>query len=530
MSKIKINSNYPENPGLINGKYGIYYTSEFDFMDDPLYYPTKESLRLNYDFLGLNGGGYRYSSGDLHTKTRAARDQITKLSNETNLAYTYNYRFAPDGPKVFYTVELDLSKDMSGTDQWGQPACAEHLMTRFQIPSMVDGSMNFPNMNIVDIEGVQDAWLNVPRKEVKVLYKGCNNWSIENLINHLDWQSGGDAGDGNVPQEFRLYNPWAGYSWYVPGGYIFDTLNFNYFSGYTYPGDTETSIGNIQDMRSFRRYVREAILKLSTRIADVKGRFSPEEIADGTAASKSYFQEYIKQFDEDGQVIGEIFVNHGPDGQYDGGTNFPQGPVTQELFMKKIYNLEEYTFLKTWFLANPDLDVNIARCTINGVEYDELKWAFVNSYVIQQMNLPTAELQALQRNPITPLEFYGDININFLPAVKYLSQLTGITGQIGDVIKCEETMNQGISDYAWDGEQWSSDYYERRFDAAIMTSYRGVFDSRLKALNELALATRPFVWASHHIPAYMITENNEIRTESDRTIFDFASFHAGPTA
>jgi len=91
-------------------------------------------------------------------------------------------------------------------------------------------------------------------------------------------------------------------------------------------------------------------------------------------------------------------------------------------------------------------------------------------------------------------------------------------------------MYEGISDYAWDGEKWSSEYWDRRFDASIMVSYRGVFDSRLKALNELALATRPFVWASHHIPAYMITENNEIRTESDRTIFDFASFHAGPTA
>lgn len=190
--------------------------------------------------------------------------------------------------------------------------------------------------------------------------------------------------------------------------------------------------------------------------------------------------------------------------------------------------MKAYSLMKAWILSNPLPNIDMAKCTINGVVSPVLKNSFVNSYTMQNLYnsgwISQAELSELQQNPVTPLEYFGEINLNYVPAVKYVAELKGVEGQMGDMIFVEEIGQK----MAFDGENWTEAQHGI-FEESGLLSAKAVQDAKFKAFNEISLAMKPFTWAAHHIPAYMITENNEIRTESDRTVFDFVSFHAGTT-
>jgi len=198
--------------------------------------------------------------------------------------------------------------------------------------------------------------------------------------------------------------------------------------------------------------------------------------------------------------------------------------VDQLILVLKKQNgmMKTYSLMKNWILSNPLPNINVARSTVNGVVSSVLKNNFVNSWVInnlvEQGYITNLQRQELQQNPVTPLEYFGEINLNFVPAVKYVAELKGVEGQMGDMIFVEEIGTK----MAFDGENWTEKQYNI-FDANLLTSAYATQNAKFKAFNEISLAMKPFTWAAHHIPAYMITENNEIRTESDRTVFDFTS-------
>jgi len=134
MSKIKINPQYPTNPGLVEGKYWLFIDNKLDFMDDPNMFPTKAQLRFDPSTIGYT------SMEEIATKQRAARDQYLKDSQELFYVHLVNLRMTGDAyPKAFGYRTVDLSIDKSSSsDNWPYYGAAEHLKTRFIFPSLVD--------------------------------------------------------------------------------------------------------------------------------------------------------------------------------------------------------------------------------------------------------------------------------------------------------------------------------------------------------------------------------------------------------
>jgi len=681
MSKVKINPKYPNNPGLLEGKYWLFVDKKLDFMDDTNMFPTKAQLRFKPSTIGLT------NLETVYTKQRTARDQYLKDSNELFYKHLLNYRMTGDAyPKIFENRSIDLSIDASASsDNWPYTAAAEHLKTRFIFPSQVDGSNNWPAINIEGAE--MCAWENtsMPKKAVKILSK-ADNWSMESLINRYQFQSGGDLGDFNLPLSLAMSNPFLGatISWPVDEYHhngsewvygIHDKVwgsdwkqqffsmvpdnevdaNGMHNGSVSYVEDGSGILLNYQDMHSFYRAVKDDFLKTGNEIAlarttviethnidgddaklnaaiaatgltakqaelslaqeqlvnlnsELSALWSEDQILvdakeaeidakqielDVKHAELSLAQEQLdslnyelsqlvdtgadqteidaKQAEIDAKYVeiatienakNDVMEQHASlnlelsqlindrdvvteeeqalisakEAEID-AKNEEVNLVTNELdnlttevnplilfLTKQNGMMKTYSLMKAWILSNPLPNIDMAKCTVNGVVSPVLKNSFVNSYVMQNLSLSQAERIELQQNPVTPLEYFGEINLNYVPAVKYVAELKGVEGQMGDMIFVEEIGQK----MAFDGENWTEAQHGI-FEQSGLQSALATQDAKFKAFNEISLAMKPFTWAAHHIPAYMITENNEIRTESDRTVFDFVSFHAGTT-
>ena len=457
MSKVKINANYPENPGLVEGKYWLFYDRGFDFMDDPNMFPAKAQLKSDPSSLGLS------SWEDIATKLRAARDQWLKMSNELSFVHLQKWRLTGDAyPKAYSNQIIDLAPSSD--------TAPEHEKTRFVFPSMVDGSNNFPDLVIEGAE--MYAWNNseMPRKGIKVLKKR-GNYSMEYLLNSMDYTTGGDGGTQNyhLPEEFALANPFAEYSWYANS--VMNQWLTNLFGE-----DGTSSITSYQDIHTFLRACKDQVLRDANDIYIMRSNFSEAKILDGTVAA-----------------------NYG---------------MSQADFEAQYYNLERYSAVKAFLQGYTLPDVNPYRCTLNGVENQGFKDAFATSYLNTNIFI-TRGLEVT-----TPFEVFGNIDLDYLPAVKYVAELKGVTAQLGDVIIVEEIGQR----MAFDGTNWTEDRFGLYEDCGLTTN-NAITDAKDKAFNELLLSIKPFVWSSHHVPAYTIMENNEIRTESDRTVLNFSTFN-----
>jgi hypothetical protein len=459
MSKIKMNPNYPDNPGLLEGKYMLRQGRELDFMDDPNMFPTKEQLRFKASDIGLQTLG---AVGDnLRSYVWGNWSDIKNLSD----IHIEKRRLTSDtNPPIFQNRAINLT-----TSDDPQP----FQLTRFTFPSVVDGSDSWPTKVIEGAELYAFDNPNMPTKGIKILKKR-NNWSVEYLVNSMDVQTGGEAGSNYLTLEEGLTNPFIEYEWYANSDIANDMIMY-------FGEDGMGTIYSYQDILSFRRSVRDTIKKHSEEIHIYRSRYTYEQLTDGTVAA----------------IIG----------------------ITQEQFIHTRYNLQRYEDMKTWYLTYDLPEVNPFRGTVNGVENQLLKDGFVNAPLVQ--NLQSQYPEFTIGDATTPLEFFGEFNFDYVPSVKYVDELRGLAGQKGSLIFVEET---GMR-LAFDGENWTEKEYAI-MDQFALASDKALSDSKVKALNELALAMKPFTWAVHHIPAYLIMENNEIRTESDRTVLDFNSYNA----
>ena len=587
MSKVKINPKYPNNPGLLEGKYFSFIDRNIDFMDDTNAFPTKAQLSFDPSTIGL----LTYSS--FHGKLRLARDQYWQDSVALFYVHLFNYRMTGDAyPKVFFNRSIDL-KLPSNDNYWETPA--EHEMTRFVFPSQVDGSNNWPAREIEGLEMFAMDNPTVPKYAVKLLSK-VDNWSMESLINRVDYQSGGDMGSANInlPLSLGMSNPflgatisWPETDWYFNGEqwavrYVEYVWGANMMGNFSMVPDGSTdangmhngSVSSVedgtgvilsyQDMHTFFRATRDDYFRLSNELAIARTGAQETHNIDGDdvnlnaqiaitqakldtkQAELNFIQEQIDslnleiaQLSNDGadQALidakqAEIDAKNVELNVVLEELNGPQGLPHKglidktdrkiKLMMAHNGRIKACSLMKAWFLSDPMPKINMARCTINGVASPVLKNAFINGSplytLLNWQYITIEEYNGLQQNPVTPLEYFGEINLRYLPAVKYVAELKAIEGQMGDMIIVEEL---GTT-MAFDGTNFTEKQYNI-YDGLFLTSARATQDAKFKSYNEISLAMKPFTWAAHHIPAYMITENGEMRTVLDRTVFDFTS-------
>lgn len=116
----------------------------------------------------------------------------------------------------------------------------------------------------------------------------------------------------------------------------------------------------------------------------------------------------------------------------------------------------------------------------------------------------------LTNHPLGTMPFEvlpGVTSLNRLPAVSNIS-LLGATGSAGDIVMVDG------EDFAWDpqNEEWSRGFY-LRFLSPFTTHLQMVTDAKLKAVNELIFATRPFLYAGIYTPIGNIFSGAAITTE-----------------
>ena len=99
----------------------------------------------------------------------------------------------------------------------------------------------------------------------------------------------------------------------------------------------------------------------------------------------------------------------------------------------------------------------------------------------------------------------GVTSLNMLPSVPNMNLLPA-TGNPGDVLCI-----QGDGDLmAWDpqNQEWSYGFFNRFLEFFFGSGMRATRDAKLKARNEMALALRPFNFASFYVPSFPITDDS----------------------
>jgi hypothetical protein len=94
---------------------------------------------------------------------------------------------------------------------------------------------------------------------------------------------------------------------------------------------------------------------------------------------------------------------------------------------------------------------------------------------------------------------------NILPSISQISKAPAV-GNPGDII----ILSDGTR-YAWDpqNQEWSTGFYYR-FLHVFMNRMDSIRDAKLKAVEELSFACRPFTFAALHIPAFSLSANGEV--------------------
>ena len=94
---------------------------------------------------------------------------------------------------------------------------------------------------------------------------------------------------------------------------------------------------------------------------------------------------------------------------------------------------------------------------------------------------------------------------NILPSISQISKAPAV-GNPGDIIR----LSDGTT-YAWDpqNQEWSTGFYYR-FLHPFMGRMDALRDEKLKAVEELSFACRPFTFSALHIPAFSLSTNGVV--------------------
>lgn len=68
--------------------------------------------------------------------------------------------------------------------------------------------------------------------------------------------------------------------------------------------------------------------------------------------------------------------------------------------------MKAYSLMKNWILSNPLPNIDMAKCTVNGVVSPVLKNSFVNSYVMQEEWQKFKKCEILLRNRNSNMEYH----------------------------------------------------------------------------------------------------------------------------